>query len=158
MDAEMKAALAEIGKKLDAVLAAVKGGAHAPSAATPTQAPPREKGSKAEWIRGTPTTPAPDSDLDGQHGDPVMKFNPKKWNGPSHAGKTYSEIPAECLLMLAEELEFNAANPFADAPPARPGYQRKDAARARGWAARPMPENEAPAAGVIGDDSDSIPF
>ena len=78
---------------------------------------------------------APDKDLDGQYGNPEVKFVPRNWEGDDFKGKRFSECTAEFLTVLAESLQWSADNPkegkekFAE-------YNRKDAARARGWAAR----------------------
>lgn len=85
---------------------------------------------------------ASDSDLDGQYGDPVIKAaDPRDWTGPSQKGKHFSECSSEYLNLVADRLDY-----FADVAerenkltstgkPVAP-YNRKDAARARGWAAR----------------------
>lgn len=166
-DTQTAAAMhAEVMAELRAIRAALKGGSHAPSAAVSTQAAPREPGSSTAWVRGTPAPLASDADLDGEHGDPVMVYSPKKWTGPSYAGKRFSEIPAECLLVHAEELEWKAANPMAGKPEKIPMYQRREAGRARGWAARnaknppkPQPAGHAyEQTGGFGSDDGGIPF
>lgn len=119
MDAEMKAAFEGLHKKLDALLA--RGGAGAPSVAGSAGAP----------------KVASDADLDGANGDPVVKFPPKSWKGPNYSGKRFSDCPADFLIVLAEFLEWKGSNPLPD----KEKYARfdlLDAARARGWAARPM--------------------
>lgn len=146
MDPHLEMKLAAIEKKLDAVLIALKGGAHAPSAAG----------------GGAPTV-ATDADLDGQHGNPVVMYPSNRWTGESFDGQPFSQCSPEFLLVHAEWLEYKAANP-------KPGkeksaqYQASDAKRARGWALRntrnpPKPRAAAPAAdyGSAGDDSE-IPF
>ena len=78
---------------------------------------------------------ATDADLDGTHGDPDVKKDPKRWDGPSQAPCRMSECPPEYLDVLADFLNWKANKPregkeqYAD-------YDRRDAARARGWAAR----------------------
>lgn len=84
---------------------------------------------------------ASDRELDGKYGDPVVKFMPRDWTGPSFKDRRMSECPAELLDMLAQTFDYfgdqaeknnertNAGKPVAD-------YKRKDAARARGWAKR----------------------
>lgn len=109
--------------KLDAVLLALKGGAHAPSAAG---AKPAGAGPKV----------ASDADLDGPHGDPVVKFPPKSWKGEDFAGRRLSECSTEFLLAYAEHLEWKGNSPL----PGKEKYAKYDlldAARARGWAAHP---------------------
>lgn len=86
-------------------------------------------------------TVAPDSDLDSTHGDPEIKMkDPRDWNGAPMRGRKFSECPPDYLDLLAARFDF-----FADqaeekdetykGKPVAP-YKRKDAARARGWAAR----------------------
>lgn len=84
---------------------------------------------------------ASDRDLDGQHGNPVVKFNPRDWTGASCKGRRMSECPAPFLDLLAQTFDYfgdqaeqknertNSGKPVAD-------YKRADAARARGWAQR----------------------
>lgn len=92
-----------------------------------TQAPIGTGGAAAVAI-------APDIDLDGQWGDPVIKAkDPRDWHGPSQAGKRFSECSAEYLDLLAARFEFfNGKEPDET----KRGYNTRDAARARGWAAR----------------------
>lgn len=153
MDPHLEVKLATIEKKLDAVLLALKGGAHAPSAAGGGGAP----------------TVAPDADLDGQHGNPNVMYPSNRWAGESFDGRPFSECSPEFLLVHAEWLEYKAANP-------KPGkeksaqYQARDAARARGWALRntrnpprprvaaPATDYAAPAAGPSYGADDEIPF
>lgn len=81
-----------------------------------------------------PTGIAPDTDLDGQWGDPVIKAkDPRDWNGPSQAGKRFSECSAEYLDLLAARFEFFNGK---ETDEKKRGYNTRDAARARGWAAR----------------------
>lgn len=84
---------------------------------------------------------AEDRDLDGQYGNPTVKFNPRDWNGESCKGRAMSDCPAEFLDMLAETFEYFARKADADGEETSSGkpvgpYKRKDAARARGWAQR----------------------
>ena len=86
-------------------------------------------------------TVAPDADLDGPYGNPSVKFNPRDWTGESCKGLTFSECPAEFLDMLAETFDYFALkaeenNETTPAGKLVAPYKRKDAARARGWAAR----------------------
>jgi hypothetical protein len=105
---------------------------------------------------------APDSDLDGEHGNPVIRRDPKRWEGESMVGRCYSDTSPEFLDCLAGFLEWSAKNPregkekYAD-------YDRRDAARARGWAKRLRAGwRAAPAAAVDDpfghDDEDALPF
>lgn len=94
---------------------------------------------------------ASDRELDSTHGDPVVKFNPRDWRGADCKGLHFSQCPADFLDMLAETFDYfaekadrtneqtNAGKPVAP-------YKRKDAARARGWAARVRAGKTTPAA------------
>lgn len=94
------------------------------------------------YLQATAPKPiAPDRDLDGPHGDPVLKFTVRDWTGASYKGRRFSECPAELLEMIAETLDYFAAQ--AEKTDERTGsgkpvadYKRADAARARGWAKR----------------------
>jgi len=84
---------------------------------------------------------ATDQDLDGQHGNPELRFDPRDWTGPSYKGSRFSECPAELLDMVAEVFEYFAtkadeAGEKTDAGVPKSKYKRADAARARGWALR----------------------
>lgn len=82
---------------------------------------------------------APDSDLDGQWGDPDVRKDPPRWNGPSYAGRRYSQCPPEYLDVLASLFDWKAGKDDekgTDEGKKYAGYARKDAARARGWAKR----------------------
>lgn len=125
--------------------------------------------------RSAPTTPsvASDADLDSQYGDPKVKRDPnqKHWDGPSFVDAHYSECPSDYLIALAGFLEWTAkrndekAAQGDDKAANYATYDRRDAARARGWAKRnegrardtyddPGPPDDAP---DFGADSD-IPF
>ncbi len=89
-----------------------------------------------------PALVASDSDLDGQWGDPVIRAkDPRDWTGESQLGKPFSECPAPYLDLVAARLDFFAEKADAEqalttsGKPVAP-YNRRDAARARGWAAR----------------------
>ncbi len=89
-----------------------------------------------------PAEVATDADLDGQWGDPVVRAkDPRDWTGESQLGKPFSECPAEYLDLVASRLDFfaekaeNEGTLTTSGKPVAP-YNRKDAARARGWAAR----------------------
>lgn len=88
-----------------------------------------------------PKPVASDRDLDGQYGNPQVKFMPRDWTGASFKGRKFSDCPAELLDMFADTFDWFAqqaeqkgemtdrGKPVAD-------YKRQDAARARGWAKR----------------------
>lgn len=89
----------------------------------------------------TPKEVASDRELDGRYGDPVVKFMPRDWAGPSFKNRAMSECPPELLDLLAETFDYFARQ--ADEKDERTDsgkpvgdYKRKDAARARGWAKR----------------------
>lgn len=93
---------------------------------------------------GQPQPPAPASELDSRFGNPTVRKDPKRWAGPSYIGARYSECPTDYLIETAESYEYFAAKD-AQKPDARKHEKSgkfwwelnlKDAARARGWAAR----------------------
>lgn len=88
-----------------------------------------------------PKAIADDADLDGKYGDPELKFTPRDWHGDSYKGRFYSECPPELLDLVADSLDYFArkseeANELTSTGKPVAPYKRKDAARARGWAAR----------------------
>ena len=128
-----------------------------------------------------PAAIATDEDLSGEWGDPeIRKDPPKNYVGPSFVGKRFSQTTPAYLDALAGFFEWKATKESEDASALTgeeaakkakyAGYSRKDAGRARGWAARlrAKPQHAKPAApapavdpdadldGVFGDDS--IPF
>lgn len=121
---------------------------------------------------------ASDADLDGQHGNPEVRYDPKEkhWSGASYVGRRFSQCPADYLDAMAKSLEASAwgldkgaeEDPTdAEAKRKKARYKRIDAARAKGWAARVRAgRGEAPpinmaSRGAPADDfeaDDSIPF
>jgi hypothetical protein len=78
-----------------------------------------------------------DSDLDGKYGNPTVRIMAKDWNGQSYAGWNFSDCPPEYLEMHARMLDAFAKKQAADPVKAKyADWSAKDAARARGWAAR----------------------
>lgn len=80
-------------------------------------------------------------DLDGKYGDPEIKFEPRDWQGDSCKGLHMSQCPAEFLDLIAETFDYFAqkaaeSNELTSSGKPVADYKRKDAARARGWAAR----------------------
>jgi hypothetical protein len=72
--------------------------------------------------------------LDGPYGDPIIKAkDPKDWTGPPQAGKHFSECPPAYLDLIADRYTYFAGR---ETDATKAGYNRLDAARARGWAAR----------------------
>jgi hypothetical protein len=118
--------------------------------------------SKLDQLLGARTMPAAapvasDRDLDGPHGDPTVRFKPRDWNGEDFKGCKYSTCSPEFLDVLADALEYFAAK---GSDPKKAGYDRKDAARARGWARRirsgwKPPVNDTPPDGGFGDSAPS---
>lgn len=87
---------------------------------------------------GPATLVASSDDLDGKYGDPQVFKDPPRWTGGvSYAGRKYSLCPPEYLDELASFLEWKALRD--EASPDREkiaAFNRRDASRARGWAAR----------------------
>lgn len=84
---------------------------------------------------------ADDRDLDGQYGDPVLKFTPRDWTGDPYKDRKFSECPADLLDLVAETLDYFAKKAEEKGEKTSGGkdvapFKRLDAARARGWAAR----------------------
>lgn len=134
-------------------------------------------GAKPAGAQPASGTIASDADLNGKYGDPAVKAkDPRDWTGESQLGKPFSECPPEYLEMVADRLDyFTTQNEEAIADPDTPDderaklkknnlYNRKDASRARGWAARirggwkpPQTDNYSPdATAPLADDD--IPF
>lgn len=86
-------------------------------------------------------TVAPDSELDGKYGDPVIKTAPRDWNGPFRSGQAMSESEPELLELVAERCDYFAQKndrerQVTDQGVPKSKYDRSKAAKARGWAAR----------------------
>ncbi len=92
---------------------------------------------------------APDSELDSQYGDPVVERDPKLWTdkgGAAIAPCPMSGGPADWLDAVASFYDWQADRDVASGKTyidkktgeEKPsgGIQRKNAARARGWAVR----------------------
>lgn len=89
--------------------------------------------------------PASDSDLDGSHGNPLIKYDPKDtyWTGESYAGCHFSETPPEYLDAMARYLAACAHMAQKDFDKTGDKKYEKsahfkglDARRAAGWARR----------------------
>jgi hypothetical protein len=123
---------------------------------------------------------ADDRELDSDKGNPTIRRDPKRWlsnGGASFVGARYSECPADYLDEVAGFNEWaadkNERTLAADDPKRKYiDYDRRDAARARGWAARiragyvatpsagpakRMIDADSFDAAAFGDDSD-LPF
>lgn len=88
-----------------------------------------------------PKAIASDRELDGQYGNPVLKFQPRDWTGPSFKNRTFSECPPELLDLVAESNDWFAQQAEQKNEKTAKGkpvaeFKRADAARARGWAKR----------------------
>lgn len=97
---------------------------------------------------------ADDRDLDGSHGDPQVRAKPRDWSGEDFKGRRYSETTPEFLDLLAGMLDYFAGRQ-TDAKKA--SYDRRDAARARGWARR-LRAGWKPAAPAVGFDDGKSDF
>ncbi len=88
------------------------------------------------------STIAPDSDLDGKYGDEDVKFIPRDWSGHrEHKGMKMSACSPEFLDVLAASYDYFAQKNTLEGATATNGkpkadYDRRSAARARGWATR----------------------
>ncbi len=96
-----------------------------------------------QMLKRTAAAPevADDRDLDGQYGNPEVKFMPRDWTGESFKGEPMSACPPALLDMLAETFDYFAkkaedANELTSSGKPVAPYKRKDASRARGWAKR----------------------
>lgn len=107
---------------------------------------------------------APDADLDGQHGDPVVKYLPRDWDKAKqgdYTNRRMSEMPPDLLDMLAKMYDDFAAKDEAEGRKTSGGkatapLKRKDAARARGWAKRKR-EGWVPPASSMSSDTTTAP-
>lgn len=92
----------------------------------------------------TPSVPddvASDKELDGKYGNEPVRKDPsaKYWTGQSYVGRRLSECPPDYLDAMAK---YQSACAFMNEKSGDPErakfivYNRLDAARARGWAAR----------------------
>lgn len=122
--------------------------------------------------------PASDVDLDGAHGNPEIRKDPPRWTGQSFIARRYSDCTPEYLDELASFFEWQMRKDTEEGRVTGGGkptafYKRRDAARARGWAARirrsqqagpapkPLSEEDQALVDVFNsedDDDDDIPF
>lgn len=106
---------------------------------------------------------APDSDLDGPHGDPVMRKDPKRWNADvdgSYVGCHFSECPPDYLDAVAGFKEWQAQQDErkgTDDDKRKAKFNRLDAARARGWAQR-LRSGYRPLSKPAHPDEGDVPF
>lgn len=99
---------------------------------------------------------ADDRDLDGKYGDEEVKFSPRDWAGPSMRGRRMSQCPPEFLDALASAFDYFAKKNDANGEETDKGtpksvFDRRAAARARGWAKR-LREGWRPAGPPADDD------
>lgn len=110
---------------------------------------------------------ATDRDLDGPHGDQVVRKDPKRWpteNG-SFVGCKWSECPPDYLDVLAGFREWQAQQDDKkgdDDSKRKASFARLDAKRMRGWAQRKRNGWRAPVNSTGGDfpptSDDDVPF
>jgi hypothetical protein len=109
------------------------------------------KGILKALTANAPLPTATDQELMGRYGDQEVRFDPRDWIGPSLKGKKFSQCPPDYLDLLAKALDWFGEKDDRSGeltPKGRPkgDYKRRDAALARGWAARmrsgrmPMPK------------------
>jgi hypothetical protein len=107
---------------------------------------------------GKPKPVADDADLDSSYGNPAIAKDPKSWTGESQIGKRMSECDPAYLDAYASREDFfaqkadDAGETDAKGRP-RSFYNRRDAARARGWSARLRSGWTPPAEPAFGDDA-----
>jgi hypothetical protein len=105
---------------------------------------------------------APDSDLDSQWGDEQIKKSPPRWTGDDFAGANMSGCSADFLRCFAEFKDYCADRDAEKAEKAEGDeraklekyarFNRRSAARARGWIKRLESGWKAPAAANGGDE------
>jgi hypothetical protein len=82
---------------------------------------------------------ADDHDLDSQWGDETVKLNPRDWMGESYKGQPMSECPPDFLDQVAKACDYFAQKnegKITDKGKPKSDFDRRTAARARGWAKR----------------------
>ncbi len=95
----------------------------------------------SEALKAKPS-PVSDADLDSDYGNPVIKAaDPRDWTGPSMRGKRLSECSPDYLFLLAKRYDYFAQKAEQDGTITTSGkpkapYDRREAARCRGWARR----------------------
>jgi len=61
-----------------------------------------------EMRAAKPPELATDQELDGPHGNEIVKFIPRDWSGPDCKGSRMSDCPAEFLDQLADAYAYFA--------------------------------------------------
>ena len=93
---------------------------------------------KAHPQQAAGATVATDADLTGERGNPKVERNPPRWDGDDMTGRRWSQTSVAFLECMAGFLDWKADNP-REGKEKYAQYDRKDAARARAWAARLAP-------------------
>ena len=107
---------------------------------------------------------ASDGELDSERGNPIVKAkSPRDWGGDDMTGRRFSECPPAYLDLVASRLDYFAEQNAASSEMAdkqKAGWNRKDAALARGWAQRIRAGYVSPAAAAsaVPGESDEIAF
>jgi hypothetical protein len=106
---------------------------------------------------------ASDADLDGKYGNEEIRRDPssKYWDGASYAGQRMSECPADYLDAYAKYKDACAYMNQKEGKEEKAkyvGYDRKSAARARGWAQRIRGGYKPPAPVLAPIDDSDVPF
>jgi hypothetical protein len=99
---------------------------------------------------------ATNRELDAPKGDPIVKFDPRAWKGPSYKEKRFSECPATYLDLLADYLAWAAENP-KDGKTDFVSINRHQARLARSWARRLRAREADKAAAAPADDREIAP-
>lgn len=94
-----------------------------------------------EMRAAKPPEMATDQELDGPHGNEIVKFLPRDWNGQDCKGSRMSDCPAEFLDQLADAYAYFARkndehDAKTDTGVLKSIYDRRSERRARAWAAR----------------------
>lgn len=105
---------------------------------------------------------ADDADLDGKYGNEEIRRDPsaKYWSGESYTGQRMSDCSAEYLDAFAKYKDACAYMNQKEGKEEKAkyvGYDRKSAARARGWAQRIRGGYKAPERAAPPQDDD-VPF
>lgn len=128
--------LQRIAKDIADIKAALAAGAVAFAAALGATVPSSSSGGGSGAGRV-----ANDQELDSQYGDPVVRKDPtaRYWTGASYGGCQLSECPPDYLDAFAKYKDACAYVNEKEGKAEKQKYveyDRRDAARARGWAAR----------------------
>ncbi len=92
-------------------------------------------------VASAPKDVASEALLDGEYGDPEIKRDPPRWDGPPVAPRRMSQCSADYLDVVAGFYDWAAGKADEKGEVTVKGkpvseYKRRDAALARGWAAR----------------------